>query len=118
MVEPPIKKSERQAITELNDVVEAAPETEPSTIESPIDSIPQSSQERNRPQPALRKDTPKGKGREDQHKDRQDKQSNRQPGNLALMRGPKPTKPKSPVIQAPQAATESDSGDEAAEEDT
>lgn len=106
MVERPIKKSERQAVTESNTVVEAAIEAEP-TIEGSTESITQPSEERTpKKLPLPVKDPTKGKGRGSQQKD---EQSSRAPGNPALMRGPKPTKSKPPIIQKAQEAAESDS---------
>jgi hypothetical protein len=141
MVERPIKKSERQAVTESNEVGKApqtepstnegaqdsitqsqaesnevgkAPQAEPSTNEDAQDSITQSQQKRIITQPVSAKDKKKGGGRGDQRKD---EQSSKPPVNLALMRGPKPTKPKPPAVKAPQEET-SDSAAQAEQEET
>ena len=144
MVERPIKKSERQAVTESNDVVKApetepitnegaqdaitqsptespesndvvkAPQTEPITTTGAQDAITQPSEERSITKPLLAKDKKKGKGRGDQRKD---EQSIKPPANLALMRGPKPTKAKPPVIPKTQEET-SDSTTEVDQEET
>jgi hypothetical protein len=122
MVERPIKKSERQAVTKSNDVVEEALDTEPRTIEGATDPTTQSPSEQNtkqRPLPVKDKTKGKegkeGKGRGDRQKD---DQSSRPPMNPALLRGPKPTKPKPPLITKTQEATESDSVDQATQEET
>jgi hypothetical protein len=175
MVERPIKKSERQAVTESNDVVKApetepitnegsqevitqsspesnesthvvkeapkikpittasaqdaitqslaesnefthvvkAPETELITNEGAQDAITQPSKERSITKPLLAKDKKQGKGREQ----RKDEQSIKPPANLALMRGPKPTKAKPPVIPKTQEETP-DSTTEVDQEET
>lgn len=116
MVERPIKKSDRQAVTESNTVVEEAVEAEPSTVEGSTESITQSSEERiPKKLPLPVKDNTKGKGRGSQQKD---EQSSKAPGNPALMRGPKPTKSKPPIIQKAQEATESDSIAQTDQEET
>ncbi len=119
MVERPIKKSERQVVTKSNDVVEEALDTEPRTIEGATDPTTQSPEEQNtkqRPLPVKDKTKGKeGKGRGDRQKD---DQSSRPPVNPALLRGPKPTKPKPPVITKTQETTESDSVDQATQEET
>jgi hypothetical protein len=176
MVERPIKKSERQAVTESNDVVKApetepitnegsqevitqsspesnesthvvkeapkikpittasaqdaitqslaesnefthvvkAPETELITNEGAQDAITQPSKERSITKPLLAKDKKQGKGRGEQRKD---EQSIKPPANLALMRGPKPTKAKPPVIPKTQEETP-DSTTEVDQEET
>ncbi len=114
MVERPIKKSERQAITEPSDVVKQDLETEPSLIEGSLDSITQSPEERNTTRPSPRKDKTKGKG-----KGNQQEEDRSRLGNPALMRGPKPTKPKPPVIKETQPETaDEDSGNEPGQETT
>lgn len=119
MVERPIKKSERQAVTESNEVVEKTLTSEPSTIEGATDSITETPEKRNTkvlPLPTKDKTKAKeGKGRGSQQKD---EQSSRPPMNAALVRGPKPTKAKPPVIQKPQEETESDSVAQEAQEET
>lgn len=95
MVERPIKKSERQATIEANGVAEKNLESEP--------------RHREDQEQALKTETPsEGKrspSRQDRNKNsRKDKggqQREHEPSrvNPALLRGPKPTKPKPPVIQ-------------------
>jgi len=77
-------------------------QAQPTTIEGAQDSITPSPEERSTPRPRLEKDKSKekGRGRGGQQKD---DRSSRQPANPALMRGPRPTKPKPPVVQAAQA---------------
>ena len=99
MVERPIKKSDRQPIAEPS-------HTETSPIESNPDTNAQSSEERSVPRPFRGKDKTKAKS-----KDKEDSRST--PGNPALMRGPKPTKPKPPAIKKAESE-----GEDAAEETT
>jgi hypothetical protein len=125
MVERPIKRSERQLVTESTDVVE---ETQSQATEASLDPERRPSKERSIPLPVRSKDRDdrdqrdprdqrdqrdprdqrdqrdqrsKGKGR---GKPQEDERPER--GNMALMRGPKPTQPKPPVVQEPEAATE------------
>jgi hypothetical protein len=113
MVERPIKKSERQTVAQASDVVEDVLETEPSRIEGSLDSITPSPEERKTIRPLQRKDKTKGKGKDNQHKDERSSSV-----NPALMRGPKPTKPKPPVIQEPVEETALNSVAQEAQEDT
>lgn len=108
MVERPIKKSERQAVAKPDDVGEAI-ETQPSMIEDAQDSITQPPEERSTSRPLPGKDKRKG-SREDRQKD---ERSSRTPINPALMRGPKPTKIKPPVVKETQEATAEESVPEA-----
>lgn len=104
MVERPIKKSERQAVNESNDVVDVVKEAsgEPtSTNEGAETPIQSSKRVISLPTPA--KDKKKEKDRGDRRKD---EQANKPPANLALMRGPKPTKPKAPVVVTSPEATD------------
>lgn len=99
MVERPIKKSERQAVTESNtdnvvDVVKEAPQ-EPTSTDEGAETPIQSSSKRVISLPIPAKDKKKEKDRGDRRKD---EQADKPPASLALMRGPKPTKPKSPVV--------------------
>ena len=113
MVERPIKKSERQAVTESNDVVDVVKEAaaEPSTDEGAQNPIAQSSEQRIISRPLIIKDKQvvkdkqKGKDRGDRRKD---EQADKPPASLALMRGPKPTKPKSPVVVTSPEPTDED----------
>jgi len=107
MVERPIKKSERQAMAESNNVGEESLETQNKTIEGAQNSTTQSQEERSITRPILEKDKSKGKGRNKGGQQKDDR-SSKQPANLALMRGPKPTKPKPPVIQETQDETAQD----------
>jgi hypothetical protein len=93
MVERPIKKSARQ--------------TESVPSEGGLDETNQSHQEPNTTKRL------KGKG-----KTRQQKSSEPRSVNPALMRGPKPTKPKPPVVKETVEATESDALTEVGQEDT
>ena len=83
MVERPIKKSERQAASPSSDVGEQ-PKRKERPIEEPLDSKSRESFQR--------KDRSKGRGK------RHQQDSGTTPVNPALMRGPKPTKPKPPVL--------------------
>lgn len=103
MVERPIKKSERLAANANN--LGAAPD-QPSTHEAG-DADQPSSQKPSITPPIVGKDKKKAKGRERQ----KDEQSSKPPVNLALMRGPKPTKPKPPVTKAPEAVSDDVSAD-------
>lgn len=111
MVERPIKRSERQAVTDANNLG-AAPD-QPSTNEAAGADQP-SPQKSSTTPPLVIKDKKKAKGRERQ----KDEQSSKPPVNLALMRGPKPTKPKPPVTKAPEAVSESDDVSSDTEQDT
>lgn len=112
MVERPIKRSDRQAIAdaEPSKVIEEVLETEPTAIEGNLDVTPPP-KERNIPRPSRSKDTTKGKGKGNQQED-----SRSSPMSPALMRGPKPTKPKPPVVKKTESDAEDEAGDEA--EDT
>ncbi len=111
MVERPIKKSERQTVAEPSDVTEEVREAEPSLIEGSQDSVIESPKERDTPRPFRGKDKTKGKGKGNKPEDDRSR-----PANPALMRGPRPTKPKLPVTK-PQEVTE-DSVTEADQETT
>ena len=112
MVERPIKKSERQ-IAQPTDVVEQVPETEPSGTEGSQDSITESPQKRIITLPPVQgKDKTKGKGRGNQQDEDRSKIA-----NPALMRGPKPTKAKPPLLKKTQEET-AEEGTEASQEET
>ena len=111
MVERPIKKSERQTVAEPSNVKEEVLETESSLIEGSQDSIIEPPKERNTARPFRGKDKTKGKG-----KGNQPEEDRSRSANPALMRGPRPTKPKPPVTK-PQEVTE-DSVTEADQETT
>ncbi len=113
MVERPIKKSDRQAIAEPSDVVKEVIETEPDLIPGSLESTIQPQEERNTTRPSPRKDKTKGKGKENQQEEDRSRSA-----NPALMRGPKPTKPKPPVIKDPQPEATEDSGTEPGQETT
>ena len=83
MVERPIKKSERQAVAPSSDVGEQVKGKE-RPIEEPPDSTSGQS--------FRRQDKTKGRGK------RQQQDSRPSNVNPALVRGPKPTKPKPPVL--------------------
>lgn len=115
MVERPIKKSERQAvatsdgITEpSNDVAETSDdvgevlEAETIPLEGTQEAVTQSPQRRSIPRPLAKDQKDQKKGRGEQN----DRRSDRSPANPALMRGPKPTKPKPPVVQEIETPSE------------
>jgi len=96
MVERPIKKSERQAAT-TTEVHETSGTTQDIEGVRETNAVPEQRSTTPRPskdRPA--KDKDQRKGRKGQQKD----EGARPPLNPALMRGPKPTKPKPPVIEA------------------
>lgn len=101
MVERPIKKSERQAVAQPSDVVEEVLGDQPSPNEGSLDSISQSPQERSTSRPFRGKDKAKGKGNRNQQEDERSTKV-----NPALMRGPRPTKAKPPVIKSGEATAE------------
>ena len=101
MVERPIKKSERQ-ISSQGDVVEAAPETEPNLTEDSQVSVTQPLEERSSSRPLPRKDKTKEKTKSNQQESERSRQV-----NPALARGPKPTKPKLPVVKETTDAEDS-----------
>ncbi|HAA31624.1 MAG TPA: hypothetical protein DCE56_32895 [Cyanobacteria bacterium UBA8553] len=107
MVERPIKKSERQVVAPSSDVGEPAKE-KGRPIEKRLDST--NSEERSAPRSFQKKERSKGRGKGNQQ------ESGPAPVNPALMRGPKPTKPKPPVIQETPEATSEDSVTETPEE--
>ena len=100
MVERPIKKSERQAVSPSSDVGEEATEKRRPIVKR-VDST--TSEEESAPRSFQKKDRSKGRGKGNQQESR--------PAtvNPALMRGPKPTKPKPPAIQETPEATSEDS---------
>lgn len=112
MVERPIKKSERQIVAEPSDVVEEVLETEASLSEGSPDSTTQAREKRIITLPLAGKDKAKGKGKGNKQDDERSS-----PANPALMRGPKPTRPKGPVIK-PQSASAEDSATEPDQETT
>jgi len=96
MVERPIKKSERQAATTAE--VQQTSGTAQG-IEGVRETNAAPEQRSTTPRPSKdrpAKDKDQRKGRKGQQKD----EDARPPLNPALMRGPKPTKPKPPVIEA------------------
>ncbi len=99
MVERPIKKSDRQAVDSKSDVVSEVKETEGGSKERRLDDITRSSEERKTTPSFRGKDQAKGRGKRNQPSD--SRPSNVNP---ALMRGPKPTKPKPPVTQETESA--------------
>src|ERR671932_531688 len=117
MVERPIKKSERQAMASNSDVTETVKENEGQAQEASLDEISPSPSPRNTPRPILGKegkdrgtdrdrdrdkDRGRGKGRGKGNQREESRPSNVNP---ALMRGPKPTKPKPPVVKEPDPET-------------
>ena len=98
MVERPIKKSERQAAT-TTEVQQASGTAQGIEGVRETNAAPEQRSTTPRPskdRPAKDKDKDQRKGRKGQQKD----EGARPPLNPALMRGPKPTKPKPPVIEA------------------
>lgn len=104
MVERPIKKSERQ-IAEPSNAGEALETQQPSSEESNVEVSDTPLPEKRKvipPVPGKEKTKGRGKGAR-----KEDEPS--APVNLALMRGPKPSKPKPPVVGAPPEDTEAES---------
>lgn len=113
MVERPIKKSERQTVAQPSDFVQEVPETESRPVEGSRDSIIQSPEDESKTRPFRGRDKTKGKGKGNQQEDERSRAV-----NPALMRGPKPTKPKPPVSKKTQEATAEDSVTEPGQETT
>ena len=111
MVERPIKKSERQAVAPNSDVGENV-NGEGRPIEERLDSTTSSPEQRSAPRSSQKRDRTKGRGKGNQQ------ESRAIPVNPALMRGPKPTKPKSPVPKETPEETIEDSVTETPEETT
>jgi len=103
MVERPIKKSSRQDVAPHQDVGEEVKGKE-SPIEERIDSTTSKSFQR--------KDRTKGRGKGNQEDSRNTSV------NPALVRGKKPTRPKSPVLQEMPEPTMEDSVTETPQETT
>lgn len=98
MVERPIKKSERQ-IAPPSDAGEETREQiqeQPNAVEDSLET-PTASPEKRKVIPSVPgKEKSKGRGKGGKREEEPSP-----PMNLALMRGPKPTKPKPPVVTAP-----------------
>ena len=97
MVERPIKKSERQATDKPSSDAAGFQESEAA------DSGARNSEERGRSRPSRDKGDRNDKGgdrgkRKGRGRDQEDDRA-KTPANPALMRGPKPTQPKPPVVQ-------------------
>ena len=106
MVERPIKKSERQ-IAPPSDAGEETQETQ-ETQSHAVEDSPEAavaSPEKRKVIPSV-PGKEKAKGRERGSKREQEPAA---PMNMALMRGPKPTKPKPPVVTTPAEEVESTS---------
>lgn len=104
MVERPIKKSERQ-IAEPSNAEEALETQQPSSEDSNVEASDTPLPEKRKVIPPIPgKEKTKGRGRGSQKEDEPSA-----PVNLALMRGPKPSKPKPPVVEAPLQDTETES---------
>lgn len=108
MVERPIKKSERQAVAPQSEVGEGVKEKR-HPIKERLDSTTSTPEDRSATRSLRGKDNSKRKGKSKQ------KDSPSSNVNPALVRGPKPTKPKPPVIQEVPSETE-DSATEADQE--
>jgi len=105
MVERPIKKSERQAAA--SEVTAGTPETEPGTLAGDLTVTP-ASEGRSTTSRPLKNEEKRGKGKGNRGKE----EKSRPPANPALMRGPKPAKPKPPVVEETQLeATEAVEGE-------
>ena len=113
MVERPIKRSDRQTLPSPGHVVEEVLGTEPSAIEDTQDPINESPKERITARPLPRKDKTNEKGRGNQQESERSRQV-----SPALMRGPKPTKLKPPVIKETQEVTTEESVTEPSQETT
>lgn len=101
MVERPIKKSERQ-VAEPSNADEALETQQHSSQESNVEAADTPLPEKRKVIPPVPgKEKTKGRGRNSQKEDEPSA-----PVNLALMRGPKPSKPKPPVVEAPPEETE------------
>lgn len=98
MVERPIKKSERQAIAPSSDVGEEV-KGKGRPIEERLDSTTSTPEQGSATRSFPRKDRTKGKGKSNQ------KDSRNSSVNPALVRGPKPTKPKPPVLEETPSET-------------
>lgn len=110
MVERPIKKSERQ-IAPPSDAGEETQETQPNAVEDSLEATTASPEKRKVIPSVPGKE--KSKGRERGSKREQEPAA---PMNMALMRGPKPTKPKPPVVTTPSEEIESSSETETSSE--
>lgn len=109
MAERPIKKSERQSSNGVEERLEAAP----ASSEGNVDAEPPSQRRDRSPNKSTRS---KGKG-----KDKRREKEAAPPINPALMRGPKPTRPKPPVVKTVEAGEEEATPDleqDATQEDT
>ncbi len=106
MIERPIKKSDRQAVPQSNDVVEKVIKTE--SLEERDITLPRKDHKISRKEPQERPEPQERQNRQDRQNRQKEEFSSRTPVNPALVRGPKPTKPKPPVIPALNEATEAD----------
>ena len=98
MVERPIKKSERQVAppSDAGEETQEVQETQPNTVENSL--------EVTTALPEKRKVIPSVPGKEkskDRGRSSKGEEVATPPMNMALMRGPKPTKPKPPVVTTP-----------------
>ncbi len=111
MVERPIKKSERQKVAEPQDVLEEALETQLGSTEDDFPGETQSPRKGRTSQSFRGKGNSKRKGKGKQAEDERPGQV-----NPALMRGPRPTKPKPPVLKAEPEVVESSTTEEIGEQ--
>lgn len=99
MVERPIKKSERQIAPPSDageETREQIQETQTNAVENSLET-PTAPPEKRKVIPSVPgKEKSKGRGKGGKREEEPSP-----PMNLALMRGPKPTKPKPPVVTAP-----------------
>lgn len=114
MVERPIKKSERQTAAVPNDEVKTPVETV-SIANEDTASVDQTSNEPKGTKPLLALDKTKVNAQKQQQKEQF---SSTERVNPALMRGPKPTKPKPPVIKSNKEETDSNTTTEGSNTNT
>ena len=107
MVERPIKKSERQIAppSDAGEEIQETQETQPQVLEDNLEAITASPEKRKVIPSIPGKEKYKGKGKGS----KREEDTATPPMNMALMRGPKPTKPKPPVVTASPEEIESSS---------
>lgn len=107
MVERPIKKSERQIAppSDAGEETQEVQEIQPQATDDNLEAITVSPEKRKviPSIPGKEKSKAKGKGA------RREEGASIPPMNMALMRGPKPTKPKPPVVTTSVDEVESSS---------
>lgn len=107
MVERPIKKSERQIAppSDAGEETQEIQDTQPQAIENNLEATAASPEKRKviPSIPGKEKSKARGKG------SKREEEAAIPPMNMALMRGPKPTKPKPPVVTTSPEEIESSS---------